>query len=740
LLLNLRRINDISLKWKLIIPLLFLTTMGAATLFLVSYRFQTTLISLNEDRRLRNLYQAFLNDINMKKEMAMSLAFLTARNPQVAAALAFRDRNRLISLLSPAFKTLERDFGVQQFHFHLPPATSFLRLHAPGQHGEKMETYRPTINQARKTGLGVGGIERGTLGLSIRSVVPVFHQGRQAGTVEFGLSLGKPLLEEFKKKYAAEVGLYLPGDTPQAPQVFDATLDQPPPPPKQFRALFLSGEMLIQQEIEGPRKVTTIIGPLRDFSGKIIGLVKISVDRSPALALLHRYTLVAAAIGLGGLIVSIAFVWFISFIFTRRIDEVIKGADEIASGRRDTRLPVKSGDELDVMSRAINQMLRSLNASELRLKEYTQNLELMVEQRTRSLRESEKTYRTLVENVPLIVYMIEPDGETLFLNRASEQLIGLPPEGLNGPYENWARHIHPDDRDRVITQRWDSLQGKQELHTEYRLVHPEGTIIYCFDHAVPVFTEDGKFHRMDGIIIDVTAQKELQGKNLQTQELETLSQISSRLAHELRNPLTSIGGLARRIVKSFRAADDRAEKSQMILEQVQKLEKILNMMLAFISPQAISLKPVHLNNLILKMTEELQKKFQPSPFLVNIKLDPDLKLIPLDENLFEKALMNLMENAWDRMGRKGEMELVTLENAETATVILTYQVPNISMDDIDQYFYPFTVDYSSREEHYDSSPPDVSISKVIIHKHGGMITVTQKADRRLKLTISLPLQ
>jgi PAS domain S-box-containing protein len=739
--LNLRRINDINLKWKLIITLLFLTAVGAATLFLVSYRFQASLINLNEDRRLRNLYQAFLNDINTKKEMAMSLASLTARNPQVAAALAFRDRSRLIALLSPAYKTLERDFGVRQFHFHIPPATSFLRLHAPGQHGENMETYRPTINQARKTGLGVGGIERGTLGLSIRSVVPVFHQGRQAGTVEFGLSLGKPLLEEFKKKYTAEVGLYLPGDSSrETPRIFDATLDQPPPPPKLFQALLRSGEMLIQPEIVGTRKVTTIIGPVRDFSGKIIGLVKISVDRSPALALLHRYTLVAAAIGLGGLIVSIAFVWFISFIFTRRIDEVIKGADEIASGRRDTRLPVKSGDELDVMARAINQMLRSLDASQLRLKEYAQNLELMVEQRTRSLRDSEKTYRTLVENVPLIVYMIEPDGKTLFLNRASEQLIGIPPEELNGPYENWAKHIHPDDRDRILTQRWDSLQGKQELHTDYRLVHPDKTIIYCFDHAVPVFTEDGEFYRMDGIIIDVTAQKELQEKNLQTQELETLSQISSRLAHELRNPLTSIGGLARRIVKSFRTADDRAEKSQMILEQVQKLEKILNMMLAFISPQAVSLKPVHLNNLILQVIEELHKKFQPSPFLVNIKLDPDLKLIPLDENLFEKALMNLMENAWDRMGRKGEIELVTIENEENATLILTYQVLNISMEDIDHYFYPFTVDYSSREEHYDSSPPDVSISKVIIHKHGGVITVTQEADHRLKLTLTLPLQ
>lgn len=739
--MSFKRINDISLKWKLIIPFLFLAAMGAATLFLVSYRFQTSLINVNEDHRLRNLYQAFLNDINLKKDMALSLAYLTARNPEVAVALSRRDRSRLLALLSPAYETLKQDFGVRQFHFHVPPATSFLRLHAPGQHGDKMETFRPTINQAQETGIGVGGIEMGTLGLSIRSVVPVFHQGRQTGTVEFGLSLGKPFLEEFKKNYVAEVGLYLPGNTDRKiPQIFAATLDQPLPAAKLFQRLIRSGEVVIQPEILGPRKMTAIFGPVRDFSGRIIGLVKISVDRTPALALLQWYALVAAALGLGGLMISIAFVWFISLIFTRRIDAVIKGADEIASGRRDTRLPVTSGDELDVMARAINQMLGSLNDSQLRLREYAQNLELMVEQRTRSLKESEQTYRTLVENVPLIVYMVEPNGRTLFLNRATEQMVGLPPEQLNGHHEIWAQFIHPDDRARVSALREGSLKGKKELHTNYRLVHPGGSLVYCFDHAVPVFTEDREFYRMDGIIIDVTVQEKLQEKSLQAQELETLGQISNRLAHELRNPLTSIGGLARRIVKSFEPTDARAEKSQMILEQVQKLEKILNMMLTFIAPQVVDLQPGDANRLILRAVEELQKKFQAAAFSVNLQLDPGLGLIPLDENLFEQALMNLIENAWERMGQKGELGISTLKNGETATATLTFPVPNISSEDIDHYFYPFTIDFSSVKNSPVSDRPDVSISKVVIHKHGGTISVTQEGDHRLKLIITLPVR
>ena len=98
-----------------------------------------------------------------------------------------------------------------------------------------------------------------------------------------------------------------------------------------------------------------------------------------------------------------------------------------------------------------------------------------------------------------------------------------------------------------------------------------------------------------------------------------------------------------------------------------------------------------------------------------------------------------MENAWERMGQKGVLELNTHKNGGVATVTLAYPVPYISPDDIEHYFYLFTVDYPSVKNSPVSDLVDVSISKVVIHKHGGKISVTQEDDHRLKLTIALPL-
>ena len=170
-------------------------------------------------------------------------------------------------------------------------------------------------------------------------------------------------------------------------------------------------------------------------------------------------------------------------------------------------------------------------------------------------------------------------------------------------------------------------------------------------------------------------EKELQEKILQAQELETLGQISARLAHEFRNPLTSIGGLARRLVKSFEPSDHRAEKGQLILEQVQKLEKILKTMLAYIESPAIRLQPGDLNQVIPQAVAGLRSKLEPNGFSVKTTLDPRLDPITLDPNSLEQTLTHLLEYAWRQMGEKGELEVATQKNGAQVTMTLGYPAP-----------------------------------------------------------------
>ncbi|HER62862.1 MAG TPA: hypothetical protein ENO11_02660, partial [Desulfobacteraceae bacterium] len=344
MLMNLRSLNDISLKWKLTIPFLFLAITGAILLFVVLYKFQDNLIHINEAKRLNNQYQFFLNDIEFKRNMAMGLAYLSAQNPEVAEAFAFRDRDRLIELLQPAYQTLHKDFDVQQFHFHTDHATSFLRLHALDCCGEQMESFRPMITEAFNTCNACSGIELGTFGFGIRGVVPVFYLGNLAGTVEIGLSIGKPFLDNFKNHYGADVALHVKdiGEGAENLKVLASTMEESVLADELLNRSFATGEQLIITGKQNGRDVAVIAGPIYSFSDKIEAVVEIVIDMGPSQAMLRHYGSMAAAIALLGFVLSFSYILAVSSLFSRRIGEVVKGAEEIADGKRDIRIEVKS--------------------------------------------------------------------------------------------------------------------------------------------------------------------------------------------------------------------------------------------------------------------------------------------------------------------------------------------------------------------------------------------------------------
>jgi len=734
-----RWLHDLSLRWKLLIPFLFLALAGAISLFIVSYRFENSLIHVNEEKQLRHQYRIFLNDIELKKNMAMSLAHLTAQNPDVAEALAARDRQRLLSLMEPGYPVLKELYGAEQFHFHVPPATSFLRLHAPERYGDEMASFRPTIVQAVQTGKSVSGIEAGVFGLSIRGVAPVFSRNELAGTVEVGLSMGESFLRQFKENYGSEVAVHLAaGPEEKKPAIFAAAGSPAPLPPDQFNRSYLQGELVLRTTRYNGREVAVLTGPLTDFSSRIIAVVEICADRGPTLALLKKYAAVAAAIGLTGFGLSVAFIYCITLLFTRRIERVVASAEQIARGERNTGIPLQSRDELGLMAAAINRMLVSLEASRERLRDYAENLEEMVEERTRNLRETEQTYRTLVEHVPLIVYMISPEGTMVLLNCAAEKMIGMPAEMLNGSHDIWAGHIHAEDREQVTARLEQCLRGARDFSAEYRMVHRDGHTVYCQDHAVAVFDDAGAFVGLDGIVIDVTATRELQGKILQAEELKTLGQISSCLAHELRNPLTSIGGLTRLLGRSFDEGDPRSQKSEIIVEQVEKLEKILKMMLAYIGPQEINLVPADLNMIVAGVIDRVETEFSGWDFTVRKSLDGSVRPVRIDRDLFAKMLFNLIENGLHRMGRKGEIRIGTAQKGRYARLTLAYRVPHISNEEIENFFYPFAVAYPFAGGGTSEELMDLPMSKVIVHKHGGLIEVGKENENLVRIVIDLP--
>ncbi len=726
------KLRDMPLRYRLSIPFFFLAFLGTFSLDLLALLSGKEIIQQEEQERLNGYNRALLYNMESQGKWAVSLASSFGRNPEVAAAMAAKDRLRLIDLCYPAYVFMKERYGISQFNFHTLPPRNFLRLQRLYEFGDTLN-YRQTIFDAVSKGTETFGLETGLTGHGIRGVVPIYYQGQMVGTVEIGFNFGSFFLEKLKDQFGVQASFLYPYDDGSGFYSFATTF------PENFERLDpVYAEVFkdktpryLSREISGI-PYALLLGTVQDYKGKTIALVEFCVDRTQTLKVMGYYRNLMLSLGILGMVLSVGAIYLLSAYFTRPIREMVAFARDIAQGQFVRSLKVTPSGELRVLANALEEMLVSLKLSQAKIQDYTDNLEKMVHLRTRALRESEEKYRTLVENVPLAVYRLLGNGKTIFINHFIEEIMGVSIRTVLDSPDFWKEKVWEEDRPRVWAAMDRCLQEGQEFKAEYRITHANGKLIYVLDHALPVFDEKGKVETVDGYLVNVTDRYCLQKQIIQTEELRTLSEVSARLAHEIRNPLVAAGGFARRLLHTLPEEDPHRAKVRIIVQEVARLEKILEKTLAYLKPFEIISERFSLNNLLMEILEEHKSYFEEHSIGFELALASDLRPISLDPVLFKTALENVLKALLNVCKPESSLQVRTGPGDNNVHLEMTLHGVQVSEDDVDHFFYPFT----SQSER--SKTLDLPMAKMIIHKHQGLIRLRRKDADKLILSITLP--
>ncbi|HEX2720914.1 MAG TPA: ATP-binding protein, partial [Candidatus Deferrimicrobium sp.] len=230
-----------------------------------------------------------------------------------------------------------------------------------------------------------------------------------------------------------------------------------------------------------------------------------------------------------------------------------------------------------------------------------------------------------------------------------------------------------------------------------------------------------------------------QDQLMQSEKLMALGEMAAKIAHEIKNPLTAIGGFARRIAspKPGGGTPPVERYARIILKEVERLERIINETLYFSRERIPAFRVVHLNAEIRDVLLMFREEFEEARISAVVDLSPELPSISADPDQIRQVVWNLVSNAIQAMGGSGLLTVAThLANpAEGTGVVLEVSDTGggIPRDVVQNIFNPF---FTTKAKGTGLGLP---IVHAIVEKHGGTIHLDNREGVGVAFSIFLPL-
>jgi len=358
------------------------------------------------------------------------------------------------------------------------------------------------------------------------------------------------------------------------------------------------------------------------------------------------------------------------------------------------------------------------------LQEYAETLENELQENIRLKQEVEQLYRyllSILDSLPDKVYELNKDG---IINYVSRQIrTGMfDPKG-----KHFTEYVAPEHREYAISKWEDAKRG---IFRSYELdfTTKDGRKRYLLMTPGPVKGTD----RFILVERDITELKELEKKYYESQKLAAIGQLSAGIAHEVRNPLSSIKMSLQILEKRMQPQGNDLKRFRIAQKEVEHLEKLVSDVLVYARPSEPSRVPCDMRSVVDQALAMVEKSIEDKNIDVRKNYPPDPGLVDVDPSMMGQALINVFQNAVDAMEDRGTLTVTIREDSHHTAVEVEDTGCGIDEADMPYIFNPFFTKKS-----YGTG---LGLSQVvkIVDQHRGSVTVQSRKGQGTRFTITLP--
>jgi len=387
-----------------------------------------------------------------------------------------------------------------------------------------------------------------------------------------------------------------------------------------------------------------------------------------------------------------------------------------------------------------------LDKEKNKLKEYSRQLEEIVQERTRDLRKSEAMLKTLFENANDGILIMNDKGVIVDANQRACEMYEREKKVLMGTD---IQRLSPEtDKNRLLwRERLERLLNGEPLLFETEHYGKDENKVSIEISAKAIKIDDRlliqSFHR------DLTEKKRLQAQLLHSQKMESIGTLAGGIAHDFNNILTAILGYADLILLNDKLSPEVSNKVRVIETSARQASQMVSKLLSFARRGSVESVPFRINS-VIEDTMSMVSRLVPRDIELRKELDNSIPPVEGDVSQIEQVLMNLIINAKDAMPDGGTITITTklveirhnsldipatIKSGEYIHITVTDTGTGISERHLPHIFEPF---YTTKEK---GKGTGLGLAMVygIIKEHGGYITVESSKGHETKFNIYLPI-
>ena len=334
----------------------------------------------------------------------------------------------------------------------------------------------------------------------------------------------------------------------------------------------------------------------------------------------------------------------------------------------------------------------------------------------------------VVENLPMGLIATDEYGKVAAYNQTAEAILGIPSDTV---FAESAAKVLPQELWK-LTERLGNSGTVVEEEVECQTASSTGVPLKV--SGAVLHGEDEGFLGYVFIFRDLVEVRRLQQEVERTKRLASLGSLAAGVAHEIRNPLSSVKGFATYFREKLKDSPQDRDTATTMIQEVERLDRVIGQLLEFARPSTLKIKPVRVTDLIRHSLKLIEGDARTRGVEVKTDIPANLPQALMDADRMNQVLLNLYLNAIQAMDGGGVLQVTVSrdDSRKLTTITVSDNGRGIEATDQERIFDPYFTTKS------DGTGLGLAIVHKILDAHGGSIKVRSQKGAGTTVTMTLP--